>query len=89
MRGFSYQETLGGMGEECNMVTPIDAVRCGMGFDETGHWHEARARRLRVRQPYGEESAMAPARGVIYGLAGSVVLWVAIAAIGKMLLWIR
>lgn len=69
------------------MVTPIDAVRCGMGFDETGRWHTASVRRARLLREYGEaENVLAPARGAIYGLATGAVLWVGIAALVKMVL---
>jgi hypothetical protein len=55
------------------MVTPIDAVRNGMGFDEAGIWHEAKV--LRMPAPRRDDDPLAPARGAIYGLLASSVLW--------------
>lgn len=62
------------------MVTPIDAVRYGMGFDETGHWHEAAPRFIPVRRSYSGEDPLAPARGAIWGILAGAGLWVGLFA---------
>lgn len=62
------------------MVTPIDAVHSGMGFDTTGHWHEARIAWLNTRPRESDDERSAPVRGIFYGLVLSGVLWVGIIA---------
>lgn len=71
------------------MVIPIDAVRCGMGFDERGRWHKENARQQRDSRQRGEGDLLAPARGMIYGLAASGVLWIGLLSAGKLLLRLR
>lgn len=67
------------------MVTPIDAVRYGMGFDEAGCWHEASPRFTPARRKFGDEDPLAPARGIVYGALASALLWVGIAAAARAL----
>jgi hypothetical protein len=63
------------------MVTPIDAVRSGMGFDEAGHWHRARlAWAAADRAQRDEDDPAAPVRGIFYGLVISAALWAGIFA---------
>lgn len=68
------------------MVTPVDAVRSGMGFDEAGRWHRAKPRLVRVSRKYGDADPLAPARGAIYGLAAGAVLWICLIFAAKALL---
>jgi hypothetical protein len=68
------------------MVTPIDAVRCGMGFDARGHWHQARARFVPAPRNIGDEDSLAPARGVLLGLIASSLLWAGIIVAARALL---
>jgi hypothetical protein len=56
------------------MATPLDAVRNGMGFDEAGVWHEAKVLHMPARRR-SDDDPIAPARGAIYGLLASGVLW--------------
>jgi hypothetical protein len=58
------------------MLTPLEAVRHGMGFDETGRWHRAKV--LHMPAPRSDNDPMAPARGAIYGVLASGVLWIMI-----------
>lgn len=62
------------------MVTPIDAVRSGMGFDAAGHWHRARIAWVAPDRPHGDDDRAAPVRGIFYGLVISAALWVGIFA---------
>lgn len=62
------------------MVTPINVIRSGMGFDQTGHWHEARASFQPASHRAGEEDPIAPARGAIFGLLISGAAWFAVIA---------
>jgi hypothetical protein len=55
------------------MTTPIDAVRNGMGFDQAGRWHRAKV--IHMPAPRRDDDPLAPARGAIYGLLASAVLW--------------
>jgi hypothetical protein len=55
------------------MMTPVEAVRNGMGFDEVGRWHEAKV--IRMPAPRRDDDPLAPARGAIYGLLAGSVLW--------------
>lgn len=68
------------------MVTPVDAVRSGMGFDQAGHWHQARPRLVPVSRKYGDEDPLAAARGAIYGLVAGAVAWVGVILIVTALL---
>lgn len=68
------------------MVTPIDAVRCGMGFDARGHWHEARPRFIPAPRRIGDEDSLAPARGVLFGVVAGSLLWIGIIAAARALL---
>lgn len=67
-------------------MTPVDAVRSGMGFDEAGRWHRAKPRLVRVSRLYGDADPLATARGAIYGLAAGAVMWVGLIFIAKALL---
>jgi hypothetical protein len=72
--------------KELAMVIPIDAVRCGAGFDAAGRWHEPRAV-VREREAREEGAGdLAPARGAVYGLLLSGVLWVGLAAVVRAVL---
>jgi hypothetical protein len=55
------------------MVTPIEAVRNGMGFDEAGRWHQPKV--VSMPAPRREDDPLATARGVICGLLISGALW--------------
>jgi hypothetical protein len=55
------------------MVTPIEAVRNGMGFDEAGRWHQHKV--VSMPAPRREDDPLSTARGVIYGLLISGALW--------------
>jgi hypothetical protein len=68
------------------MMTPVDAVRSGMGFDKAGHWHRAKPRLVRAARKYGDADPLAPARGVFYGLAAGTVLWIALIIAARALL---
>lgn len=68
------------------MVTPVDAVRSGMGFDEAGHWHRAKPRLVRASRKYGNTDPVAPARGAIYGIAVGAALWIGLILVAKALL---
>jgi hypothetical protein len=65
------------------MVVPIEAVRRGMGFDEAGRWHEARARYMPARKD--ADDPIATARGVMVGLLISTFLWTAIVVVVRAL----
>jgi hypothetical protein len=66
-----------------DMVVPIEAVRRGMGFDEAGRWHEARARYMPARKDAGDP--LATARGVMAGLLISAFMWIAIIVVVRAL----
>ncbi len=68
------------------MVTPIDAVRYGMGFDASGHWHRARPRFIPAPKRLGDEDSLAPARGVLLGMIAGGILWIGIIAAARALL---
>ncbi|MGB9145567.1 MAG: hypothetical protein WCC14_07085 [Acidobacteriaceae bacterium] len=68
------------------MVTPIDAVRCGMGFDTRGHWHEARPRFIPAPRESRNEDPLALSRGLLWGLLGGGMLWIGIIAAARVLL---
>lgn len=68
------------------MVTPVDAVRSGMGFDAAGRWHQARPRLVRVSRMYGSEDPLAPVRGAIYGIVGGAVLWIGLILVARAIL---
>lgn len=55
------------------MMPPIEAVRNGMGFDQAGRWHRAKVLYMPPRRR--DDDPIAPARGAIYGLLASGVLW--------------
>lgn len=65
------------------MVIPIDAVQYGAGFDATGVWHEAAAEYLPTEEREAELEIMAPARGAVYGLLLSGILWVGLVAAAR------
>ena len=60
------------------MVTPVDAVRSGMGFDAAGHWHSARPRLVVMSRRYGDADPLAPMRGAIFGILAGTALWLAL-----------
>lgn len=68
------------------MVTPIDAVRCGMGFDARGHWHEARPRFIPAPGKIGDNDSLAPARAAFWGVVAGGILWIGIIAASRALL---
>jgi hypothetical protein len=68
------------------MVTPVDAVRGGMGFDQAGHWHRAKPRLVLVSRKYADADPLAPACGAIYGMLGGALLWIALIFAAKALL---
>lgn len=66
------------------MMTPIDAIATGMGFDETGRWHEARIGFMPAPRP--DDDLMAPARGAICGLLGGGVLWFGLIIVARFMI---
>jgi hypothetical protein len=60
------------------MVTPIDAVRSGMGFDPSGRWHEAKAPYLPAHRRASDIDPNATARGAALGILIGGVMWVGI-----------
>jgi hypothetical protein len=62
------------------MVIPIDAVRYGVGFDAAGQWHEPGADFLPAEAEEAGKEAMAPARGAVYGVLLSAIVWVGLVA---------
>lgn len=68
------------------MVTPIDAVRCGMGFDERCRWHQGALRGRRISSRKAEDEGLALVRGMAFGLLFSALLWIGIIAAAKFLL---
>lgn len=58
------------------MVTPVDAVRYGVGFEDAGRWQKVDAGFIPAERQ--EEEAAAPVRGAVLGLLLSSVLWVGI-----------
>jgi hypothetical protein len=72
------------------MLISIDVIRYGAGYDAAGHWHEARADYVSPQEREKERAIMAPARGAIWGLTLSGVLWVGlVAAVRGVLMLIR
>jgi hypothetical protein len=65
------------------MVSPIDAIRYGAGFDETGRWHEANVRFVPAKPKYGEGDPVAASRGLLVGLFVSGVMWVGLFMAGS------
>lgn len=66
------------------MLIPIDAVRSGMGFDQAGRWHNARAGDIPARRR--DDDPMDPARGAILGLVASGAMWIGIIAAARALM---
>jgi hypothetical protein len=66
------------------MVSPIDAINSGMGFDEAGRWHSARPAFFPARRRESDESPLAPARGAIYGLLIGGAMWIGIIALVRV-----
>jgi hypothetical protein len=66
------------------MVTPIDAVSYGIGFDEAGSWHEPRPAVMPAR--IRDEDPLNASRGLLLGLAISGALWTGIIVAGHTLL---
>jgi hypothetical protein len=58
------------------MLTLIDGVRYGTQVEQAGQWQEAAPWTKRAKRE--AENCLAPARGAIWGLALSAVLWVGI-----------
>ena len=72
------------------MLISIDVIRYGAGYDAAGHWHEAKADYVAPQEQEQERAIMAPARGAIWGLVLSGVLWVGlVAAVRGVLTLIR
>lgn len=67
-----------------DMLIPIDAVRSGMGFDQAGRWHNARAGDIPARRR--DDDPMDPARGAILGLVASGAMWIGIIAAARALM---
>lgn len=63
------------------MVTPIDAITTGMGFDEAGRWHDART--FRFMPAPRHDDRIAPARGAIYGILSGGILWIGLILVGR------
>lgn len=66
------------------MVIYIDSVRYGAGFDETGRWHEATPTFAPAEKR--ENDPLNPARGAMYALVFSGVLWIGLLAAGRAVL---
>jgi hypothetical protein len=73
-------------GEELNMLISIDAIRYGAGYDAAGHWHEGRADVRSAAELEQDEKLIAPARGAIYGILLSSLMWVGLLAAMRGLL---
>jgi hypothetical protein len=72
------------------MLISIDVIRYGAGYDAAGHWHEAKADCVSQQEQEAERGIMAPARGAIWGLVLSGVLWIGlVAAVRGVLTLIR
>jgi hypothetical protein len=67
------------------MVTPIEAVRSGMGFDPSARWHQAKVSYFPARRTQDREDPIAPARGAIFGLLISGVMWVGLIVVARYL----
>jgi hypothetical protein len=65
------------------MVTPIDAIATGMGFDKAGRWHEGRTRFMSASKP--DDDLIAPARGAMYGVLGGGLLWFGLFVVARIL----
>ena len=69
--------------QSMSTITPIDAVRCGMGFDQAGRWHRAEPRLVSTNsRKYGDENPLAPMQGLIWGVLGGLALWAGLIAAG-------
>jgi len=68
------------------MVTPVDAVRSGMGFDATGRWHRAQPRLVLMSPRFRNEDLLAPVRGAIYGIVAGAILWIGLIVVVKAVL---
>jgi hypothetical protein len=55
------------------MMSPTEAIRNGVGFDEVGRWHHPKVLYMSARRR--DDDPLAPARGAIYGLLASGALW--------------
>ncbi|HEX4006212.1 MAG TPA: hypothetical protein VHX60_08560 [Acidobacteriaceae bacterium] len=66
------------------MMTPVEAVRAGMGFDQAARWHEAKVSFFPARRSKGEDP-IAPARGAIFGLLLSAGMWVGLVGIARLI----
>jgi len=68
-------------------MTPVDAVRCGMGFDRAGRWHRAKPWLVSVNsRKNGYEDPLAPVRGLAWGVLGGLALWAGLIAAGVAVL---
>jgi len=72
--------------KELVMVINIDAIRYGAGFDATGHWHEAKADYVPTEEQDRVAKIIGPARGAMYGLLLSGVMWVGLVAAVRAIL---
>jgi hypothetical protein len=71
------------------MVINIDAVRYGAVFDASGQWHNARDD-YRSAEEQKDNELVAPARGAVYGILLSGILWIGlVAAVRGLLTLIR
>jgi hypothetical protein len=68
------------------MVIPIDAFRYSVGFDAAGQWHEAKADYQPEQEREAEIELIAPARGAVWGLLASAVLWVGLVGAARAIL---
>jgi len=72
--------------QELAMVIPIEAFRYGVGIDAAGQWHETKADYKPEQERDAEVELMAPARGAVWGLLASAILWVGLVGAAKLLL---
>lgn len=72
--------------QELAMVIPINAFRCGVGFDAAGQWHEPKADYLPDEEHEAGLELMGPARGAAWGLLVSAVLWVGLVGTARAIL---
>ena len=72
--------------QELAMVIPIEAFRYGVGTDAAGQWHETKADYKPDQERDAEIELMAPARGAVWGLVASAILWVGLVGAARLLL---
>lgn len=68
----------------------VDEIRRSWGYDGSGRWHRgiAEVAPLRREAGTGEDDALAPARGTVWGLLFSAVFWLPI-GVAVFLSWRR